>query len=140
MMVFFTNLSLMESQVRYLVLFLLFSAIGGFGWFLMGNLHKNIQLIGVSQGSIVGATLLQLYINDLPNEVIYNISIYADDTLNVIRHLICGQQLELASEPKSDLRDTVDWIRKSGFPIVGGEWACLPTILRPSSLKNEAPI
>ena len=125
-MVFFTNLSLMESQVRYLVLFLLFSAIGGFGWFLMGNLHNNIQLIGVSQGSIVGATLLQLYINDLPNEVIYNISIYADDTLNVIRHLICGQQLELASEPKSDLRDTVDWIRKSGFPIVGGAWGAPP--------------
>ena len=59
-------------------------------------------------------------------------------TLNVIRHLICGQQLELASEPKSDLRDTVDWISKSGFPIVGGKWARLPTILRPSSLKNEA--
>ena len=47
----------------------------------MGNLHKNIQLIGVSQGSIVGATLLQLYINDLPNEVINNISKYADDTI-----------------------------------------------------------
>ena len=91
-MVFFTNLSLMESQVRYLVLFLLFSAIGGFGWFLMGNLHNNIQLIGVSQGSIVGATLLQLYINDLPNEVIYNISIYADDTILCFK---CDQASDL---------------------------------------------
>ena len=32
MLVFFTNLSLMELQVRYLALFLLFSVIGGFGW------------------------------------------------------------------------------------------------------------
>ena len=31
-------------------------------------------------------------------------------TLNVIRHL--WQQLELASELESDLRDTVDWCRK----------------------------
>ena len=58
----------------------------------MGNLHKNIQLIGVSQGSIVGVTLLQLYINDLPNEVIYNISIYADDT---ILYFKCDQASDL---------------------------------------------
>ena len=32
-------------------------------------------------------------------------------TLNVTRHLI-WQQLELASELESDLRDTVDWGRK----------------------------
>ena len=37
MLVFFTNLSLMEFQVRYLALFLLFSVIGGFRWFRMGN-------------------------------------------------------------------------------------------------------
>ena len=45
MLVFFTNLSLMESQVRYLALFLLFTVIGNFVWFLMGNFHKNIQLM-----------------------------------------------------------------------------------------------
>ena len=45
MLVFFTNLSLMEFQVRYLALFLLFLVIGGFGLFWMGNLHKNIQLM-----------------------------------------------------------------------------------------------
>ena len=33
-------------------------------------------------------------------------------TLNVIRHLICGNNLELASELESNLRDTVDWSRK----------------------------
>ena len=33
MLVFFTNLSFMEFQVRYLVLFLLLSVIDGFEWF-----------------------------------------------------------------------------------------------------------
>ena len=43
-LVFFTNLDLMKYQVKYLVLFLLFSVIGHFGWFWMESLHKNIQL------------------------------------------------------------------------------------------------
>ena len=44
MPVFFTNLSLMEYQVRYLVLFLLFSVIDSSERFWMESLHKNIQL------------------------------------------------------------------------------------------------
>ena len=43
MLVFFTNLSLMKFQVRYLALFLLFSVIDGFEWFWMESLHKKIQ-------------------------------------------------------------------------------------------------
>ena len=45
MLVFFTNLSVIKTQVRYLVLFLLFSVTDGFGWFWMENLDKYIQLM-----------------------------------------------------------------------------------------------
>ena len=34
----------------------------------------------IPQGSILGRTLLLLYINDLPDDVASNIAIYADDT------------------------------------------------------------
>ena len=36
------KLSLMEFQVRYMALFLLFSVIDSFKWFWMASLHKNI--------------------------------------------------------------------------------------------------
>ena len=45
MLVFFRNLSLMEFQVRYLALFLLFSIIDGFELLWRESLHKNIQLL-----------------------------------------------------------------------------------------------
>ena len=45
MLVFFTNLNLVEFQIRYLALFLPFSVIDGFKWFWMEGLHNNIQLI-----------------------------------------------------------------------------------------------
>ena len=66
---------------------------------------------GVLQGSIFGTTLFLLYINDLP-DVICNIAVYAyDATLysKCERASDLWQQLELASELQSDLRETVDW-------------------------------
>ena len=110
MLVFFTNVSLMEFQVRYLALFLLFSVV------LDGkSLQKYPVNAEVPQGSILGPALFLVYINDLPDDVICYIAIYADDT---ILYSKCDQasdlwqQLELAFELESDLRDTVDWGKK----------------------------
>ena len=49
--------------------------------------------VGVSQGCIVSPTLFLLYVNDLPDDVLCNIADDTTLTLNVIRHLICGNNL-----------------------------------------------
>ena len=85
MLVFFTNLSLMEFQVRYLALFLLFSVIDGFKWFWMGSLLKNIELMlytlitFLMMLSVILLSMLMILLSTL--------------RVSVIRHLFCGNNL-----------------------------------------------
>ena len=70
---------------------------------------------GVPSGPIPGLTLFLLNINDLPDDAICNIAIYADDTTLYSKCYQASdlwQQLELAPELEFDLRDTVDWGKK----------------------------
>ena len=70
---------------------------------------------GVHQGSILGPILFLLYVNDLPDDVICNVAIYADNTTVYSK---CYQvsdlweQLELASELESNLGGNVYWDSK----------------------------
>ena len=88
---------------------------------------------GIPQWSILGHTLFLLYINDLPDDIVYDIAIYADDT-----SLCCKcdqasdlwQQLELASELESDLGDTVDLGKKLLISMLGKlNWFCLTSLI-----------
>ena len=107
----------MEFQVRYLVYFFFLSN---------NNIRLQVVLDGKSsqeyptnavlpQGSILGPTPFLLNINDLPDDVICDISVYADDTTFYSKWDQASdlwQQLDLASELESDLWDTVNWSRK----------------------------
>ena len=94
MLVFFTNLSLMEFQVRDLDIFLLFSAKDSFTWIWMGSLHKNIELmleflkvpflvLHFSYYTLM--TFLKMLSVKLLSMLMILLSI-----LSVNRHLICG--------------------------------------------------
>ena len=94
MLIFFTKLSLMEFQVKYLALFLVFSVIDGFNWFWMGSLHYNIQLML----ELVKALLLVLHFSYytlmsfllMLSVELLSMLMIIPSILGVIRHLICG--------------------------------------------------
>ena len=74
----------------------------------MGILYKNTQLMLDANATP--------YINDIPDDVISNITIYANDTTLYPKCDLwlsdLWQQLKLASEFESDLQDSVNWGRK----------------------------
>ena len=97
MLVFFKNLSLTEFQVRYLVLFLLFSIIDKFEWLWLESFRRNIQLmlefieapflvLHFSYYTII--TLLKMFFVILQSMLMILLSI-----VHVIGHLICGNKL-----------------------------------------------
>ena len=92
---FLHKLSLMEFQVTYLALFLLFSVMDGFQWFWMGSLHKNIKLILEFFKApflvlrFYNSTLMT-FLMMLSTILLYMLMILLS-VLSVIRHLICGK-------------------------------------------------
>ena len=78
----------------------------------MGSPLKNIQLmLEFLRAPFLVLSCFLLYINDLPDDVICDIAIYADDTnfySECDQASDLWQQLELAYEVESALRDIVD--------------------------------
>ena len=115
MLIFFTNTCLVEFEVIYLALFLLFLVIDSFEWFWMASLHKNIQLM--LEFLKAPSLILHFSYNTLMTflMMLCDIAIYADDDTFYSK---CDQasdlwqQFELASELKSDVQDTVDLGKK----------------------------
>ena len=73
---------------------------------------------GVPQGSILDLTFLVLYMNDLPDDFIYDIAVYDDDTTvysNSDQASNQWQELEFVSELESGLEDTLYEILESSL-------------------------
>ena len=95
MLVFLTNLRLMEFQVRYLTLFLLCSVMYGFKWLWMGSLYKNIQLMV----QLLKALFLFLHFSHytlmtflmMLSVILLSMLIILLSTVSVIEQLICGE-------------------------------------------------
>ena len=107
MLISFTNLSLVEFLVIYLVLLCLSSVIDGFEWIWMGSLRKNIQLMLVSfkitflvrhssyytpMSFLMMSSVIMLFM------IMIKLS-----SLSMSRHLVCDSN-KLPSEPLTMVR------------------------------------
>ena len=94
MLVFFPKLSIVEFQVRYLALSLLFSIIGSFRWLWISSDQKNIQLML----EFLKAPFLVLYFSCytsmtlliMLSVILLSILMILLSILSLIKHLICG--------------------------------------------------
>ena len=126
MLVFFTNLCLMEFQFRYLALFLLFSVIGSFGWFWMGSVHKNIQLML----EFLEAPLLVLHFSYytlitfqmMLFVIMLSILRILLSAVSVIKHLICDNNYNWLL----NLNGFIDWGRKWLVDFSAGKAQLIP--------------
>ena len=99
MLFFFTNVSLMECQLRYLAFFLLFSVIDSFEWFWIESLHKNIQLML----EFLKVLFLVLHFScytlmtflTMLSVILLSVLMILIFILSVTRDLICGNNLNL---------------------------------------------
>ena len=97
MLVFLTNLRLMEFQVKHLASFLLFSVMDGFEWFWMESLHKNILLML----EFLKAPFLVLHFSyytlmtflTMLSVILLSMLMILLSILSVIIHLICDNNL-----------------------------------------------
>ena len=88
-------IGVMKIQVKYSALFRLFSVINGFQLFLMGKLHKNIQLML----EFLKAPFLVLHFSYytlmtfpmMSSITLLSMLMIPLSTLSVIGHLICGK-------------------------------------------------
>ena len=107
MLVFFTNLKSCGISGQILGLISSFLSNRQLGVVLDGKLSQEYPVnAGVCQGFILCPALFLLYINDLLDDVIFDIGIYADDTTlcsKCVQASDLWQQLELSSELESNL-------------------------------------
>ena len=98
MLFHFTNLSLMEFQVKYLTLFLLFSVTDCFEWFWMESLHKNTQLIleflKVPFVDVHFSCCILVTVRMTLSVILLSMLIILLSILTVIKHRICDNNFK----------------------------------------------
>ena len=121
MLVFSTSLSLMEFQVRYLPLVLLFSVTEKFEWFWMESLHKNIQLMR----ELLKALFLVRHFSHYTSMIFLTmLSVILLSILCVIGHLICDNNLNCLLNLKLIYETLWTGVRSSLLISMLGKLSC----------------